>query len=315
MPVEFGLALPDGPEPGVSVSTFVEALDIALPRLQPFIKSLWMTDHFFWGTNPVYEAWTVLAYLAARYPDVQVAPMVLGQSYRNPATLAKMASTLQALSGGRFIMGIGAGWKEDEYHAYGYDYPRAGIRLEQLEDTLEIFKRMLEEPGASTYEGKHYHIRDAINEPKPNPRIPIVVGGGGEKTMRLAARFADMWNLPDAKLPAYSEKLHFLDQACADIERDPKSLRRTWFGRIVVGRTEGEAEQRGLAGASSGKWTRDNAFVGTPEQIVDEMHQFVAAGCDYFMVEILGLPDDDVFRMMTEEIMPQVTAFLPPNVN
>src|SRR5512140_341264 len=133
MTVEFGLSLPIGPAKGNPASQWSGDLDTSLSGLGPYITGLWMTDHFFWGDQPTYEAWTILAYAAARWPRYTVGPIVLGQSYRNPALLAKMASTLHHVSGGRFIMGIGAGWKEDEYHAYNFPYPRPGIRIEQLE--------------------------------------------------------------------------------------------------------------------------------------------------------------------------------------
>ncbi|NDJ74892.1 MAG: LLM class flavin-dependent oxidoreductase, partial [Chloroflexi bacterium] len=157
MTVQFGLSLPFGPPKG-QIWHWKETTDTVLGDLTGTFDGIWMTDHFFWGDEPTYEAWTVLAYLAARWPQLHVGPIVLGQSYRNPALLAKMGATLHALTGGRFIMGIGAGWKEDEYHAYGYPYPRPGIRIEQLEDTLEILKRMWTEPGQVTYEGKHYRV-------------------------------------------------------------------------------------------------------------------------------------------------------------
>ena len=300
MPVEFGLVIPFGPAPGQEADYFAP-IDLSLPRLGPRFRSLWMTDHFFWQEEPTYEAWTVLAYAAARFPGYQVGPMVLGQSYRNPALLAKMGATLHSLSGGRFIMGIGAGWKEDEYHAYGYDYPRAGVRLEQLEEALEIMTRLWREPGKVTFEGKHYHIRDAWCEPKPNPPIPLVVGGGGIKTMRLAARFADMWNISDTPFIVYKERLATLRRHCDELGRDWAGLRKSWFGRVAVGRTEAEAEARG-----GRQWTRANAFVGTPDQVAEQMAAFVGVGCDYFMVEILGLPDDDVIGMVTEQIMPKL---------
>ena len=298
MPVEFGLALPFGPQPGHDAD-FFRPFDDSLPLLGPRFRSVWMTDHFFWNEAPTYEAWTVLAYAAARYPDHQFGPMVLGQSYRNPALTAKMAATLHALSGGRFMMGIGAGWKEDEYHGYGYDFPRAGIRLEQLEDTLEIMTRLWQQPGPITYHGTHYRVENAWCEPRPNPTIPIVVGGGGYKTMRLAARFADMWNVSDMPRIVYTERLKTLRQHCDDVGRDWNSLRKSWFGRVVVGRTEAEAEARG-----GNQWTRANAFVGTPDQVAEEMAAFVDMGCDYFMVEILGLPDPEVIGMVTDEILP-----------
>ena len=209
-----------------------------LPQLKDKFRSIWMTDHFFWDGEPTYEVWTVLSYIAARYPDFEVGPMVLGQSYRNPALLALMGATLQTLSNGRFIMGIGAGWKEDEYHAYDYDYPSARIRLEQLEDTLIILKKMWEEPGQASYQGRHYRIKDAWCEPKPKPGIPILVGGGGNTTMKHAAKYADIWNLPDAQLAPYRERLDILKNHLDAIGRDPATMRFSWFGRVAIGRTK-----------------------------------------------------------------------------
>jgi alkanesulfonate monooxygenase SsuD/methylene tetrahydromethanopterin reductase-like flavin-dependent oxidoreductase (luciferase family) len=300
MAVEFGLSLLAGPPKG-QPERFIEDLDASLPHLGDSISSLWMTDHFFWNEDPTHEAWTVMAYLSAYYPTLMIGPMVLGQSYRNPALTAKMAATLQSLSKGRFYMGIGAGWKEDEYRAYGYDYPTPKIRLEQLEDTLEILTRLWTEPGKVTYHGKHYHIEDAICEPKPEPMIPIVVGGGGEKTMSLAVKYAQMWNLSDATIDRYRDRLAILRRHCETQGREWNSIRKSWFGRVAVGRTAAEAEARG-----GGKWRRDNAFLGTPVEIVEQMNAFVAVDCDFFMIDILGLPDADVMSMVVEEVIPKV---------
>jgi alkanesulfonate monooxygenase SsuD/methylene tetrahydromethanopterin reductase-like flavin-dependent oxidoreductase (luciferase family) len=309
MTVEFGLSLPAGPPKG-QVGRFRADLDASLPHLKGHFRSLWMTDHFIWGEKftsygdaPVYEAWTVMAYAAARWPDFEIGPMVLGQSYRNPALLAKMGATLQALCDGRFIMAVGAGWKEDEYHAYGFPFPSPGTRVAQLEDTLEIIKRMWTQPGPVSYQGQHYSIRDAYCEPRPDPLPPIIVGGGGYKTTRLAVRYADMWSMPDAPFGEYAKRLAYIEEHCEAEGRDPATLRRTWFGRLVVGRTEAEALARGV-----GKWTPKNAFVGTPAQVVEQMGPFVEAGVDYYMVEVLGLPDPDVIGMVTEEVIPQVRA-------
>lgn len=289
--IDFGLSMLAGPPKG-QISRWLSDLDASLPHFDGFFRSLWMTDHFFWDDDPTYEAWTVLSFAAARWPQFEIGPIVLGQSYRNPALLAKMASTLQVLTGGRLIMAIGAGWKEDEYRAYDYPFPSAGVRVEQLEDTLEIFKRLWTQPGKVNYQGKHYHLVDAYCEPKPNPMIPILVGGGGNKTTLLAAKYAEMWNLPDAGYTAYFDRVKVLHGHCEAIGRDPKSIRLTWFGRLAVGKTEAEAQALG-----GGKWTKDNAFVGTPMQVVEQMGAFIKGGVDYFMLEVLGLPNPDVIGM------------------
>jgi alkanesulfonate monooxygenase SsuD/methylene tetrahydromethanopterin reductase-like flavin-dependent oxidoreductase (luciferase family) len=300
MPIEYGLGLLAGPATG-QPNKWLSDIDAALPHLKSRFTSLWMTDHFFWGLDPTHEAWTVITYLAARYPEMKVGPIVLGQSYRNPALLAKMAATLQVLSSGRFIMGIGAGWKEDEYHAYNYEYPSARVRLEELEDTLEILKRMWTQPGKVTYQGKHYRITDAYCEPKPDPVPPILVGGAGETTMLLAAKHAQIWNISDSNLAKYQDRLAILKRHCETIGRDPATLRLSWFGRIAVGKTEAEAERRG-----HGKWTRENAFLGTPEQIIEQMNAFVKIGCDFFIVQPLDLPDPYVVGTLMNEILPNV---------
>lgn len=303
--VDFGLGLLHGPPKGRN-EKFLADLDKTLPQLKGTFRSIWMTDHFFWDGEPTYEAWTVMSYLLARYPDFEVGPMVLGQNYRNPALLALMAATLQALSGGRFIMGIGAGWKEDEYRAYNYPYPSPRERLQQLEETLIILKKMWEEPGPVSYDGKHYKIKDAWCEPRPEPKIPILVGGGGYTTMKHAARYADMWNYPDSPLDRYLERLNILRRHLDDIGRDPDTLRCSWFGRVAIGRTEDEAVARGLSRES--KWTRENAFVGAPQNIAEQMNAFVEQGCDYFMIDIIGAPAEEIIGMFTEEVVPMLNG-------
>ncbi len=297
MTLEFGLGLLAGPPKG-QLHRFIEDIDLSLPRFGSLIKSLWMTDHFFWGDDPTYEAWTVMSFLAAHFPQHQIGPIVLGQSYRNPALLAKMGATLQTLSNGRLIMALGAGWKEDEYRAYGYEFPRAGIRIEQLEDTIEIVKRMWTTPGKVTYQGKHYQIVDAICEPLPDPIPPLMIGGGGEKTMRLAAQHADLWNLPDCTAAKYGERLAILHRHCAELGRDPKTLRLSWFGRLAVAKTETEA-----IALSAGRWTPDNAVVGTVPQAIQQIQALMALGIDHFIFTVLGLPDPDVVDLVTENVL------------
>ena len=305
MPVDFGLSLLEGPPAGQNDGWLAD-LDVSVSHLKGLFRSLWMTDHFFWEGRPTFEAWTAMSFIISRYPDFEVGPMVLGQNYRNPAMLALMASTLQTLSNGRFVMGIGAGWKENEYLAYDYDYPSPKIRLEQLEDTLIIFKKLWEEEGQVSYNGKHYSIKDAWCEPKPEKKIPIVVGGGGKTTMKHAAKYADIWNLSDAAIGRYTERLDILKNHLNDIERDPDSIRFSWFGRVAIGKTESEAQELGMSRAL--KWTRDNAFVGTPEQIAEQMSEFVEQGCDYFMIDILDLPNEDIIGLITEELIPKVKS-------
>jgi alkanesulfonate monooxygenase SsuD/methylene tetrahydromethanopterin reductase-like flavin-dependent oxidoreductase (luciferase family) len=304
MTVDFGLALVER-HPKTALNQWMHDLDGTIPHLVGRFKSLWMTDHLFWGEQFAYECWTVLSFLAAKWPQFDVGPMVMGQNYRNPALLAKMAATLQVLSEGRHILGIGAGWKEDEYRGYGYTMPSPGARLEQLTESLEIIKALFTQPGKISYQGKHYWLDEGILEPKPQPVPPICVGVKGDKALAIAAKYGDWWNISDAPIGVFTDRMRLLDKYCEDIQRDPKSLRRTWFGRIVTGTTAAEIEARATT-ARDTVYTTNNAFVGTPAQIVESMAQYVALGCDYFMVDIVGLPNNDLLNLVLDEIVTPV---------
>ena len=168
-----------------------------LPTVLPHFDSLWIADHFYGfdaKTDPFMEAWTTLTWLAARYENVQLCHHVLGHGYRPPALTAKMAATLQVLSGGRFILGIGAGWREGEYAAYGYDFPSPKVRFAQLEEVLTICRKMWTEDEPS-FEGQYYSISGASAPPLPDPVPRVCIGASGEHVaLPFAGRHADMWN-------------------------------------------------------------------------------------------------------------------------
>ena len=193
-------------------------------------ESLWVFDHFHTTPDPTdeltFEAYTTLAGLAPITSRVRLGQVVTCAAYRNPALLTKMISTLDVISRGRMELGLGAGWKEEEWLAYGYEYPAAKQRLEILEDTLEIATRMMGE-GRATYAGKHHSVEGAINLPKPiqEPRVPIMVGGNGRNvTWRLAARFADELNLDGMPVDDVRAALPVIASRCEEIGRDPATL-------------------------------------------------------------------------------------------
>jgi F420-dependent oxidoreductase-like protein len=210
-------------------------------------ESIWLFDHFHTIPRPTdeitFESFTSLSALAAITSRVRIGHVVICTAFRNPALTAKMISTMDAISGGRMDLGIGAGWKRDEWLAYGYGFPETRDRLARLADDLEVITRMLA-PGTSThatFEGKHSHVRDAINVPKPvqQPRVPITVGGNGRNvTWRLAARFADELNV-DGMLPDdVAEALPVIRSRCEEIDRDPDSLRvsvHVWREHLPAG--------------------------------------------------------------------------------
>jgi F420-dependent oxidoreductase-like protein len=211
-------------------AAWARSRDVAWQAEALGFESIWLYDHFH--TVPqsrdeiTFEAVTMLSALAADTRRVRLGHVVLCAGYRNPALTAKMISTLDVISGGRMELGIGAGWKRDEWRAYGYGFPSAGERLEMLGDQLEIIRAMMA-PGRASHAGEHHQVSAAINVPKPvqQPHVPIMVGGNGPNvTWRLAARYADELNL-DGMAPAeVAQALPVIRQRCEEIERDPQTL-------------------------------------------------------------------------------------------
>jgi F420-dependent oxidoreductase-like protein len=209
---------------------WTRTVDVAQAADRLGFESIWLFDHFHTTPDPtdeiVFESYTTMTALAMATRDVRLGHIVTCAGFRNPALLAKMATTMDVISGGRMILGIGAGWKEEEWQAYGYGFPDNTGRLSQLEDALEIATRMFQ-PGRASYQGKVTSIDGAINEPKPlqDGGIPIMVGGNGPKvTWRLAARFADELNV-DAMTPDdLREALPVIRSRCEEIGRDPTTL-------------------------------------------------------------------------------------------
>jgi len=230
--------------------TFEDVLGIARDGEAAGFSRLWLSDHLFLQKDAVdtdcLEAWTLLAALAVRTDRIRIGPMVTSQSYRNPALLAKIAAGVDVMSGGRLDFGLGAGWKEFEYRAYGYEFPDAPTRVTQMIETLEICTRMWKEERA-TFHGKHYRIDDALCSPKPIQRpLPIWIGGSKPRVMRAAAKYAHAFNINlSASGPAdLADRLRDLDEACASVQRDPKTLLRSAFLMVCVGATRADAEHR-----------------------------------------------------------------------
>ena len=230
--------------------TFEDVLAIALDAERVGFTRLWVSDHLFLDPKAVktdcLEAWTLLAALAVRTQRIRIGPMVTSQSYRNPALLAKIAAGVDVMSNGRLDFGLGAGWKDVEYRAYGYEFPDAPTRVTQMIETLEICTRMWKEERA-TYQGKHYHIENALCSPKPMQKpLPIWIGGSKPRVMRAAAKYGHAFNITvSASAPGdLPDRLRELDEACRAEKRDPKTLLRSAFLLACVGKTRAEAEQR-----------------------------------------------------------------------
>jgi len=283
-------------------ATYLADVRRGLELVRGHFDSAWIIDHLQWAEADSLEAWTALTYMAALYPDFHYGHAVLCQGFRNPALLAKMGATLQFMTGGRFILGVGAGWKEDEYRAYGYPFPTAGTRVAQLDETLQIVKALWRDPQA-TVRGQHYEVVEAWCEPKPDPVPPIMVGGTKPRMLRVVARHADWWNVSWAPLAAYREQVAECERACTAIGRDPATLRRTWFGGCFCAPTEAA-----LAAVLKGRtFTGDTfAFAGTPAQIVDQMRPFIDLGVDYFILGCGGFPNLTTLELLASEVLPQL---------
>jgi alkanesulfonate monooxygenase SsuD/methylene tetrahydromethanopterin reductase-like flavin-dependent oxidoreductase (luciferase family) len=278
MPVDFGLLLESFPPDGDrDVIGFYRQM---VGALSPEFTTLWVNDHMQFGDSPVMESWTQLTYLAALFPQLRVAHIVLGQGYRNPALLAKMGATLQYLTGGRFILGLGAGWHEEEYRAYGYGYPSPGARVAQLGEAMQIIRGMWTEAPA-TFHGEHYHIEGAYCEPRPDPVPPILVGTNGPKALRVVARLADgwTWSAPLANYePAYNE----LRRACAEVGRDPATIWLTAEAAVDFPDDPASFEVKYPQGAGS---DASNRPLGpTPADAVAALRPMIELGVRHFTI-------------------------------
>ena len=218
-----------------------------LPTAMQHFDSLWIADHFYGfdsPTDPFMEAWTTLTWLAAKFPNVLLCHHVLGQGYRNPALTAKMASTLQVLSGNRFMLGIGAGWREDEYLAYGYEFPRPAERFAQLEDLIHICRKMWTEESPS-FRGKHFSIENASAPPRPSVIPPICIGAYGEQIgLPLVGRLADMWNSSvQGNEAQWIKKRDIMWASAEKAGRDPQSIEISLTIERSLPNNEAESQQ------------------------------------------------------------------------
>jgi F420-dependent oxidoreductase-like protein len=263
-------------------------------------ESLWVYDHFHTVPVPTqevtYEAWTLMAALAAATDTVRLGQMCTCNGYRPPSYLAKVAVSIDAISGGRLEMGIGAGWYEGEYDGYGYPFPKPSLRIGELDEAVEIMKRMWTEDVVH-FEGEHYRLDGAICRPKPvqQPHIPFWIAGGGEKlTLNVAARYASYTNFGD-NVEEFRRKSAILRDHCADVGTDFDSIVRSSNFNVVCGETEAEVEdkiqtildryrpfvtERRLGGLE--RMFRANA--GTPEQLVAQLRPWADAGLGYAIV-------------------------------
>ena len=312
----FGLQLPSFTFDGVPDDRMFERIaETAVTAEESGFDSFWVMDHYHQithigpPTDPMLEAYTLLAGVAARTSRIKLGAMVTGVTYRNPAFLAKVVTTLDIVSSGRAILGIGAAWNEEESRAYGYDWPTTAERFERLEDALQICRGMFTQQE-TTFRGRLHHVDGALNVPQPvQPGGPrILIGGGGERrTLRLVAQYADMWNGfgdPDT----IRSKLQVLSEHCREVGRDPADIVKTRLGTLVVAPTKEEAERRRHAYQEArgvdDEMLRSMLIWGEPETVADAVQTYLDIGLDglIFNMPVGSTPKDVALagRTLTE---------------
>ena len=287
----------------------------ALEAERAGFDAVWLYDHFHTVPAPqlesVFECWTSTAALARDTSTIRLGQMVTCNSYRPPSLLAKMASGIDVMSNGRLILGIGAGWYEHEYLAYGYEFPETPDRLRMLRESLQIIKAMWTEDEA-TFEGRFYQVRGAMNEPKPvqKPHPPIWIGGGGERvTLKLVAQYGDACNV-GGDLATVRHKLAVLREHCETVGRDYDSiLKTTEFYAIFGDKKEIDrvvADTARRTGVDEDYIRRWHPRQGDADGIAEQMQEYAEAGIEYFVVNLPNAFEGGVIARFAEEVFPRV---------
>lgn len=314
MALQFGVMVPQGWRLDlVGIADPIEAYEtmtrVAQTAEAEGYNSIWLFDHFH--TVPdvtqevTFECWTSTAALARDTQRVHIGQMVTCNGYRNPALLAKMASTVDTLSHGRLDFGIGAGWYDRDYVAYGYDYPDAPERLRYLREAVQVILAMWTQDEA-VFEGKYYHVNGAVNQPKgvQKPHIPLLIGGSGEKvTLKLVAQYGDACNIGHIDIAGLKHKFAVLKQHCDNVGRDYNSIKRTSSFNCAIARTEDEAfaKARAFQRETPLAQLQERELVGTPAQIRHRLQAIEEAGVQEVIIFLPDSKDLESVRMFAQE--------------
>jgi F420-dependent oxidoreductase-like protein len=287
--------------------------------------SLWRSDHFMtlMGGEPrgAPETWATLVQTAQETRRIRFGPLVSPMTFRHPSLLMRMATVVDRLSGGRLVLGVGAGWNEREHQAYGLPFPPVRQRMDMLEEGIEVILR-LQGDGPASYSGKHYQLDAADMQPKPiqRPRIPLLIGGSGEKrTLPLVARYADEWNTTGATPERFREKSAVLDDHCRTIGRNPAEIERSIMTAFLIGENEAaltkhcQAVQQviprlarldaGEIPAAAREW---GWLAGTPDDLIASLRALADEGVDRVMLQHNDQENDGLLRLIAREVMPAV---------
>jgi F420-dependent oxidoreductase-like protein len=316
VPLTFGVFMPQGWKMELAsidgaTNKWAKSVEVAQLAEQLGYDSIWVYDHFHNVPRPaheaVFECWTSIAAISQLTSRIRLGQMVGCNSYRNPGLLAKITATVDVISGGRLDWGIGAGWYENEYRAYGYDFPKPKDRIGMLRESVEIVKSMWTE-AETTYKGKYYELVRANCDPKPlqDPHPPIWIGGGGEQlTLRVVAKHADCSNFggsPDE----FARKREILKGHCKAVGRDEDEIRKTWSPELFVRETEAELRSGGnpsLWGGDFDEWRAAN-LVGTPDEVAEKVQRYVDLGCSGFIPWCSDYPDTTSMELFATQVIP-----------
>ena len=300
--MDFGYNPPCG-ERGYEIitpSNYMYDLHRALDVASQNFSSIWSSDHLNYQSEFRVECWTMLTWMAARYPGPMLGTVVMCNSFRNPSLLAKMSASLQEMSIGRLILGYGAGWYEDEYRAYGFDYPPAGIRVDMFEEGVQIIKKMWVDSPA-TFKGDYYQIENVYCEPRPKPPPILMLGGGGEKrTLKVVAQYADWWNDVMRPVPDLARKLGVLQQHCNDVGRDYDTIRKTLAPRFFIDKDHKKALR-----AAEGKNSAGQVIAGDPASVCDQLFELAEMGFDMVITTFPKFQELDDMKLFVDRVIPQ----------
>lgn len=275
--------------------------------------SVWLDDHFYSviraRSESQMDGWMLLAALARETERIRMGLLVACNGYRNPALAAKMAATIDVISEGRFLHGVGCGWFEAEYRGYGYEFPPIGIRLAQLDEAIRL-QKLLWTTEKPSFEGRFYTLDDAWAEPRPvqQPHPPILIGGGGEKVLlKLVARHASLWN-HGGTVDELQHKIEVLRGHCAAEGTDFDAIEKTWFGNVIIdsdaARARSRLERVARAWRTTPEKMASSQLVGTPEAMIDQMHAYCEAGITGF-IGMFGRVDDlRTTRLVADKVLP-----------
>ena len=305
-PARFGVTLPQ------IKRGWPEAREAALEFDRLGYDSVWVCDHLYGvplPTLPIFEAWSELAAVAAITEHVQLGTLVTPPFFRNPAVLAKQIATIDHISNGRTIVGLGAGWFESEFKGYGCTFPSLRERMRALDEAAEILKRMWTQDKV-TFHGRHFSVEDVLCEPKPLRRPPILIGGGGERVlMGIVARSADIWNNLAVFQHQLGEKVEALRRRCDDFGRDFESIEVSQQCIVVIAEDEARArasleKAKKIYGGHMGAALEEHGIWGAPDAVIEKIERHRKLGCSLFCIEFFGRDTRVPARLFADKVMP-----------